>query len=284
MFPTVGKIQPVTNALYVIATPIGNLRDITLRALDILGALDVLACEDCRTTQKLINTYNITTKTIPYHDHNGDVMRPKIMDMLNQGMAVGLVSDAGTPLISDPGFKLVRAALHHNHRVIPLPGASAPLTALCGAGLPSDRFTFVGFLPPKAVARQKHLQTYQNYNHTLIFFESPSRLCATLTDMQQVLQNRPVVVARELTKLYEEFKGDDFATVIAHYTTHPPKGEIVIVVGEKTSTQAEHDIDTLLRQTLTDHRVKEATTIVAEITGKPKKEIYQRALYIKHSL
>lgn len=281
MTPKIGKTQPIQNALYVIATPIGHLQDITLRALDALENVDILACEDCRTTQKLLNAYNIKTKTIPYHDHNGDTMRPKIMDMLAQGHSVGLVSDAGTPLISDPGFKLVRDAINQNHRVIPLPGASAPLTALCGSGLPSDSFTFAGFLSPKSKARQKQLLSYQDYNHTIIFFESPSRLCSTLQDIQNTLGNRPVVVARELTKLYEEFKGDDLTTLIQHYTTHKPKGEIVILMGASNNNDTDHNIDELLEKTLIDHRVKEASAIVAEITGKSKKEIYQRALKIK---
>lgn len=274
---------PLANALYVIATPIGNLRDITLRALDTLGQVDVLACEDTRTTQKLLNAYDIKTATIPYHDHNGDTMRPQIIARLEQGQSVGLVSDAGTPLISDPGFKLVRDVMAGGHTVIPLPGACSPITALCGAGLPSDVFTFAGFLPQKSTARKTALQAYADTPHTTLFFESASRLCATLADMQAVLGNRPVTVAREITKLYEEFQHGTFETVINHYTATPPRGEIVIVVGGNTgSTDTDHDIDALLSNALKTHRIKDASTMVAEITNRPKKEIYQRALQLKN--
>ena len=275
------KQTPLQNALYVIATPIGNLQDITLRSLTTLMGVDILACEDTRTTQKLLDAFDITVKTLPYHDHNGESMRPKIIQALADGKSVGLVSDAGTPLVSDPGFKLVRDTLQAGYKVIPLPGASAPLTALCGAGLPSDIFTFAGFLPQKSGARQKTLQTFQDTHHTLIFFEGPSRLCDTLADMQTVLGDRPVVVARELTKLYEEFTSGDFKTVIAHYQSTPPKGEIVILVGPPDNPQQDHDIDALLQQALQNHRTKDAATMVAEITGRPKKEIYERALHLK---
>ena len=277
------KQTPLENALYVIATPIGNLQDMTLRGLNALMGVDVLACEDTRTTQKLLDAFQIRIKTIPYHDHNGASMRPKINQYLTDGKSVGLVSDAGTPLVSDPGFKLVRDVLHAGHKVIPLPGASAPLTALCGAGLPSDSFTFAGFLPQKSGARQSALQKFCDYNHTLIFFESPSRLCDTLADMQNILGNRPVVVARELTKLYEEFKSGDFNTLIQHYQQTPPKGEIVILLGAPDTPQSDYDIDTLLRQALKDNSTKDAAHMVAEITGRPKKEIYQRALTLKDS-
>ena len=272
---------PLENALYVIATPIGNLQDITLRALNALMGVDMLACEDTRTTQKLLDAFQIKVKTIPYHDHNGASMRPKIIQALAEGKSVGLVSDAGTPLVSDPGFKLVRDTLQAGHKVIPLPGASAPLTALCGAGLPSDMFTFAGFLPQKSGARQTALQKFQDMHHTLIFFEGPSRLCSTLLDMQKTLGGRPVVVARELTKLYEEFTWGDFTTVITHYQQNPPKGEIVILVGAPENSQPKHDIDALLHQALQSNSTKDAAAMVAEITGRPKKEIYQQALTLK---
>ena len=280
---TLLKRAPLENALYIIPTPIGNLQDMTLRGLNALMGVDILACEDTRTTQKLLDAFQIIVKTVPYHDHNGQSMRPKITQALTDGKSVGLVSDAGTPLVSDPGFKLVRDVLQAGHKVIPLPGASAPLTALCGAGLPSDCFTFVGFLPQKSGARKSALQQYQDYPHTLIFFEGPSRLCDTLSDMQNTLGRRPVVVARELTKVYEEFKGGDFATVIDYYQQTPPKGEIVILLGPPESNQPTQDIDTLLRQALLDNSTKDAAHMVAEITGRPKKEIYQRALTLKDS-
>ena len=277
------KRAPLENALYIIPTPIGNLQDITLRGLNALMGVDILACEDTRTTQKLLDAFQISVKTIPYHDHNGTSMRPKITQALSEGKSVGLVSDAGTPLVSDPGFKLVRDVLNAGQKVIPLPGASAPLTALCGAGLPSHHFTFVGFLPQKSGARKSALGQFQDYHHTLIFFESPSRLCDTLLDMQNTLGNRPVVVARELTKVYEEFISGDCATVIEHYQANPPKGEIVILLGTPETDQPTQDIDTLLRQALTDNSTKDAAHMVAEITGRPKKEIYQRALTLKDS-
>ena len=276
--------KPLENALYIIPTPIGNLQDITLRGLSTLMNIDILACEDTRTTQKLLDAYQINVKTVPYHDHNGETMRPKIINDLKDGKIIGLVSDAGTPLVSDPGFKLVRDVLAAGHKVIPLPGASAPLTALCGAGLPSDVFTFAGFMPQKSGARQKTLQKFQDYNHTLIFFEGPSRLCDTLADMKSILGQRHVVVARELTKMFEEFKSGDFDSVINYYANHKPKGEIVIIVGPLETTENTYDIDELLKQALEQHRVKDAANMVAEITGRPKKEIYEHALKIKNSI
>lgn len=270
--------------LYVVATPIGNLRDITLRALDVMAAADVIACEDTRVTEKLMSRYGLAGQRLAYHEHNAERMRPLLIEKLKAGAVVALVSDAGTPLISDPGFKLVRAAIAEGIAVTTLPGASAALAALVLSGLPSDRFFFQGFLPPKEAARRRVLSEIANLPATLIVYETGPRLAATLADMAELLGDRPAAVARELTKLYEELRRGSLGELAAHYAAAGgPKGEIVIVVGgidEAAARAAITDdaLDAALEAALATMSVKDASAAVAEATGRPRREVYQRAL------
>jgi 16S rRNA (cytidine1402-2'-O)-methyltransferase len=275
--------------LYIVATPIGNLRDITLRALDVLAAADVIACEDTRVTEKLTSRYGLASQRLPYHEHNAERMRPVLLEKLKQGAVVALVSDAGTPLISDPGFKLVRAAIADGIAVTTLPGPSAALAALVLSGLPSDRFFFQGFLPPKETARRRALGEIAPLSATLIVYETGPRLAATLADMADVLGERQAAVARELTKLYEELRRGSLAELAAHYgAAGGPKGEIVIVIGGADEAAAraaitDDDIDTALETALATMSVKDASIAVAEATGRPRREVYQRALALAGS-
>ena len=266
--------------LHVVATPIGNLRDITLRALETLGAADLIACEDTRVTRKLLDHYGIATPLTPYHEHNAETARPKILARLAGGAAVALVSDAGTPLVSDPGFKLVRAARAEGHAVFALPGASAVLAALTVSGLPSDRFVFEGFLPPREGARRNRIAEIKSIPATLIVFETGPRLSAALADLAQGLGPRPAAVCRELTKLHEEVRRGDLATLAADYAAAAePRGEIVIVIAPPPAPQPDTaDLDTLLRQALKRLSVKEAVAEIAAVTGEPRRHVYQRAL------
>jgi len=266
--------------LHVVATPIGNLRDITLRALETLGAADLIACEDTRVTRKLLDHYGIATPLTPYHEHNAEAARPKILARLAGGEAVALVSDAGTPLVSDPGFKLVRAARAEGHAVFALPGASAVLAALTVSGLPSDRFVFEGFLPPREGARRNRIAEIKSIPATLILFETGPRLSAALADLAQGLGPRAAAVCRELTKLHEEVRRGDLATLAADYAgAAEPRGEIVIVIAPPAPAEPDAaDLDTLLRQALKRLSVKEAVAEIAAVTGEPRRHVYQRAL------
>lgn len=274
------KPSKPTPGLYIVATPIGNLRDITFRAIDTLTAADVIACEDTRVTAKLLSAYDIQTPTVPYHEHNAAKMRPVLLDRLSQGQIVALVSDAGTPLISDPGYKLVRDAIDHGLSVTALPGASAPLTALATAGLPTDRFLFAGFLPSRTIARRHALAADSSVMATLIYFESPRRLAASLHDMFEVLGARSAVVARELTKRFEEHRRGSLSDLAEHYAaTGAPKGEVVVLVGPPDERSAtEEDLDSLLRQALDGMSVRDAAATVSAATGRPRREVYARAL------
>lgn len=279
------KAIAANSGLYVTATPIGNLGDISARALELLGAVDVIACEDTRTTAKLLSHYDIRTRTIAYHDHNADRILPKILDRLRAGQSVALVSDAGTPLISDPGYKLVAAAQGEGITVTTLPGASAVLAALAVAGLPTDRFLFAGFLPAKKVARRKALAEMAAIPATLVFYESPKRLVACLEDMASALgDGRPAAVCRELTKLHEEVVRGGLAELFAEFTGRERvRGEIVIVIAPPPAAEAagDEEIDRALRTALDKLSVKEAAHAVAYITGASRKEIYRRALDIR---
>lgn len=275
---------PLSPGLYVVSTPIGNLRDVTLRALDVLAGVDEVLAEDTRTARKLLDAYSIRARVSPYHDHNGAIRRPEIVEKLRSGAAIALISDAGTPLVSDPGYKLVREVAADGHAVIPVPGASALLAGLVVAGLPSDRFLFAGFLPPKVGGRGKTLEDLCGIKATLVFFESGPRLVATLSDMAERLgAARKACVARELTKLFEESRRDTLAGLVDYYAeAGPPKGEIVILVapaeGETVSTDA---LDTALRKALTTLPTKQAANVVADALGIPKRQAYQRALALK---
>src|SRR5665213_2955138 len=274
------EVPQITAGLYLVATPIGNLRDITLRALETMAAADVIACEDSRVTRKLTEHYGIATRLTPYHEHNAAEARPKILACLASGQTVALVSDAGTPLISDPGYKLVREASQAGHAVIAVPGASAVLTALTTAGLPTDRFFFEGFLPPKQIARQKRIAEIANIPATLVLFESGPRLGAALADLAAVLGAREAAICRELTKLHEEIRRSDLEQFAQHYAADAEtRGEIVIVVAPPgEDTQNAGDVDELLRQALARVSVKDAVGEVALATGRPRREVYQRAL------
>lgn len=275
-----GSSQTLPPGLYIVATPIGNLRDITLRALDALTAADLIACEDTRVTAKLLSHYGIKKPTLSYNDHNAALRRPKIFTALEEGKRVALVSDAGTPLISDPGYKLVKEALERGVYVTALPGASSLLAGLSLSGLPSDRFFFAGFLPARHEACKKELQSLATIPSTLIFFESARRLLGTLAIMQEMLGNREVAVLRELTKLYEESRRGTLKELSAHYAdAGAPKGEVVIAVAPPLETEeTEENITIRLDWLLKSHSVKEAASILAEQTGKPRKEVYALAL------
>jgi 16S rRNA (cytidine1402-2'-O)-methyltransferase len=270
--------------LAVVATPIGNMLDITLRALATLRAADVIACEDTRVTHKLLARHGIARPLLAYHDHNAERMRPVLLDRLRRGERVALVSDAGTPLISDPGFRLVQAALAEGLPVTTLPGASAPLAALILSGLPSDRFLFAGFLPPKSAARRRALAELAVVPATLVFFESAPRLAAALADMAAVLGPRRAAVARELTKLFEEVRRGELAELAAHYqSAGRPRGELVVVVGPANAEApalAGAALDEQLTAALQQMSVRDASEAVAAATGRKRREVYARALLL----
>ena len=267
--------------LYVVATPIGNLRDITLRALEVLSGADLVLCEDTRVTRKLLERHNLAPKLLAYHDHNAESVRPRVLEELGKGRAIALVSDAGTPLVSDPGFKLVQAVIEAGHRVFPIPGASAALAALVSAGLPSDRFFFEGFLPPKSGARKSRLSELRAIPATLIFYESGPRLTESLADMAATLGTRDAAVCRELTKAFEEVRRGPLGELASHYEeAGAPKGEIVVVVsppGEEAPLD-QADLDTRIKSALKKLSLKDASAAIAAETGLPRKEIYARAL------
>lgn len=216
--------------LYLVATPIGNLADITHRALQVLKDADLIACEDTRHTHKLLQHYGIATRTISYHEHNEQQRATQLIDLLKQGSDIAVVSDAGTPSISDPGFRLVRAAVENEIPVVPVPGPSALISALIAAGLPTDEFFFAGFLPPRSNARRARLNELQSVPGTLIFYEAPHRLAATLKDAHEILGEREAVVARELTKVHEEIRRGLLSELSRHYENEEPRGEIVVLI------------------------------------------------------
>jgi 16S rRNA (cytidine1402-2'-O)-methyltransferase len=275
----------LANGLYIVATPIGNLRDITLRALDVLAATDLIACEDTRITRRLIDHYGITTPLTPYHEHNAAAARPKLLTRLAAGASLALVSDAGTPLISDPGFKLVRAARDAGHTVTALPGPSAVLAALSICGLPTDRFFFEGFLPSKPLQRRARIAELKRLPATLVLYEGGSRVAACLADLAAELGPRAAALCRELTKLHEEVRRGDLNALAAHYAGDAEtRGEFVIVVAPPEQLAEPSDIDTLLRDALGRLSVKEAVAEIAAVTGQPRREVYQRALTLSKDL
>jgi 16S rRNA (cytidine1402-2'-O)-methyltransferase len=269
--------------LYILATPIGNARDISLRALEVLKACDVIAAEDTRVTAKLLAIHGVSKPLIAYNDHNGAEMRPKILARLEQGQVVVLVSDAGTPLVSDPGYKLVRAAIAANLSIVALPGPSAVLAALTLSGLPSDRFLFAGFLSSKAGERKTMLEEVKGVRATLIFFESAQRLSESLAAMAEVLGNRDAVMARELTKLHEEVRRGPLQELAAHYEKQgAPKGEVTLLVAPPQAAVPDMArIDAALKSALAFMPVKAAAELIAGLTDGSRKEIYARALELK---
>jgi 16S rRNA (cytidine1402-2'-O)-methyltransferase len=268
--------------LYIVATPIGNLGDVTLRALETLASADLIACEDTRVTRKLLNRYGVATPLTPYHDHNATKARPMLLQRLADGASIALVSDAGTPLISDPGFKLVRDVKDSGHMVTALPGPSALLAALTIAGLPTDQFFFAGFLPPKQAARRERIAELGRIPATLVFYETGPRLAATLADLAATLGQREAAVCRELTKLHEEARRGDLAALARDYAASEPRGEIVVVVAppEADATVSEADAEHLLRQALARVSLKDAVGEVAAATGLSRRDLYQRALVL----
>ncbi len=254
----------------------------TQRAIDTLKSVDVIACEDTRVTGILLQRFSISTPTLPYHDHNADRMRPQLLSRMQAGEAVALVSDAGTPLISDPGYKLVRDCADAGITTVPLPGASALLAALVVAALPTDRVLFAGFLPAKSGARRDALMDVKALQATLVFYESPQRVAESLTDMAAVLGTRTAAVCREMTKLYEEVRRGSLPDLAAAYTAQAtPKGEIVVVVegaSPKQETISDADIDQALRDALTTMSLRDAATAVAEALNQPRRAVYARAL------
>lgn len=274
------KLAP---GLYLVATPIGNLADVTLRALAVLRGADAILCEDTRVTAKLLARYGIATTARPYHDHNAERVRPAILARLKAGAVLALVSDAGTPLVSDPGYKLVRAALADGIAVTAVPGPSAALAALLSSGLPPDRFLFAGFLPAKTAARRRALDELKAVAATLVFFESAPRLAECLADMVEILGSRPAAVARELTKLHEEVRRGDLAALAAHYrAAGPPKGELVLVIGPPAQTAAsEAELDRALGTALARKSLRAAVAEVAAATGARRRHVYARALALK---
>ncbi len=274
------RLEP---GLYLAATPIGHLRDVTLRVLDALSDADRILAEDTRQTRRLLDAYGISRRPQPYHEHNAEAARPAILEALAAGERIVLVTDAGTPLVSDPGYKLARAAIEAGHPVRALPGASAALAAISVAGLPSDRFLFAGFPPSKPGQRRSWLDALSGLDATLILFESPHRLAASLADAAAVFgPDRPAVVARELTKLHEEAVRGRLGELAARYAAGPdPKGEIAIVIGPAEDRGAPVDADAALREALGRLPPAKAAAEVAKLTGASKKALYARALAIK---
>lgn len=265
--------------LHLVATPIGNLGDISLRALWVLRGVDRILCEDTRVTGRLLARFGITTPLAAYHDHNADRVRPVVLAALRRGERLALVSDAGTPLISDPGFKLVRAALDEQLPVTATPGPSAALDALILSGLPSDAFLFAGFLPPRAAARRKALAAWQGLPVTLIFYEGPSRLAAALADLRETLGDRPAAVGRELTKRHEEVRRGTLSALATHYRDNPPRGEVVIVIGPpEAAPRPIADLDQRLEAKLARLSLRDAVAELAAETGLARRSLYKRAL------
>jgi 16S rRNA (cytidine1402-2'-O)-methyltransferase len=270
--------------LHVVATPIGNLADITLRALWVLRGADRILCEDTRVTAHLLAHYGIEKPLDPYHDHNADRVRPAVLAALRGGATLALVSDAGMPLVSDPGYKLVRDALTEGLPVTSAPGPSAVLTALILSGLPPDAFLFAGFLPPRSAARRTALAQWARLPASLVFFEAPSRLAATLGDMTQILGDREAAVARELTKRHEQVRRARLAVLAEHYrAAGAPRGEAVIVVGPPgaAAIATETDIDAQLLLLLREHSVRDAAALLGSATGRGRRGLYARALALQ---
>ncbi|AZG75967.1 16S rRNA (cytidine(1402)-2'-O)-methyltransferase [Methylocystis rosea] len=273
------RIEP---GLHLVATPIGNLKDVSFRALSTLAAADAVVAEDTRVTKTLLAHYGISTPLIAYHEHNARVIRPHLLARLEAGAKLALVSDAGTPLVSDPGFRLVQEALEKGVHVTSVPGPSAVLAALVVAGLPTDRFFFEGFLPHKSGPRRARLAELAPIPGTLVFFESPRRLAETLADCAAILGKRNAAIARELTKMFESVRRgalDELAATLAE--EDPPRGEIVLLVappGADAALTAAADLDAKIEEALTAHSVKDAASVVSAATGQPRRQVYARAL------
>lgn len=283
-FGLAAEAEPLSPGLHIVATPIGNLRDISFRALATLAGAEAILAEDTRVTKNLLAHYGITTPLVAYHEHNAAMMRPKIMARLVAGGKLALVSDAGTPLVSDPGYKLVEAVVAEGIAVTGVPGPSAVLAALVLAGLPTDRFFFEGFLPPKTAARRGRLQDLALIPGTLVFFESPRRVAEMLADAAAMLGPRKAAVARELTKFYETVRRGNLDELALLYGAEDaPRGEIVVLIGPPLETDPDRPsnsdlVDDKLRVALASLSLKEAVAQVTAATGQPRRLIYARAL------
>ncbi|ACC80945.1 16S rRNA (cytidine(1402)-2'-O)-methyltransferase [Nostoc punctiforme] len=277
------QTDPKPGTLYVVGTPIGNLEDITFRAVRILQTVDIIAAEDTRHTGKLLQHFQVKTPQVSYHEHNRTSRIPELLEHLINNKAIALVSDAGMPGISDPGYELVKACIEAGISVVPIPGASAAITALSASGLPTDRFVFEGFLPAKTQQRQEHLESLQTESRTLIFYESPHRLRDTLQDLAQVWgSDRQIVLGRELTKLYEEFWRGTIAEAIAHYSQREPQGEYTLVVAgipasqpQLTEEELKAELKLLISQGISR---SQASRQLAKFTSLPRRQLYQLAL------
>jgi len=271
---------PLAAGLHLVATPIGNLDDITLRALAVLAAADLIACEDTRRSRKLVDHYGIATPLTPYHEHNADVARPKLLARLAEGAAIALISDAGTPLLSDPGYKLVHAATRSGVEVTAVPGPSAALAALTVSALPTNRFFFEGFLPAKSAGRRSRITSLKDIPATLVLFETAPRLGAALADLAAVLGAREAAICRELTKMHEEVRRADLVALAREYATGEVRGEIVLVIAppQRPEEISSEELDALIRDALNRLALKEAVVEIAAMTGAPRRTIYQRAL------
>ncbi|MEA2942411.1 MAG: rRNA (cytidine1402-2-O)-methyltransferase [Bradyrhizobium sp.] len=283
-FTVAGQLLTAPKAvpgLHLVSTPIGNLGDITLRALETLAGVDIVACEDTRITRRLTERYGISALLKPYHEHNAALARPKILERLAQGASIALVSDAGTPLISDPGFKLVREVCAAGHQVIALPGPSSVLAALAVAALPTDRFFFEGFLPPREAARRARLTELARIDATLVLFESGNRVADSLRDLADIMGARDAAICRELTKLHEEVRRAPLPELAKSADALETRGEFVLVVGPPAASagiMGQDDLDDLLRSALKRDSVKDAVAHAVEVSGRPRREIYARAL------
>jgi 16S rRNA (cytidine1402-2'-O)-methyltransferase len=269
--------------LYVVGTPIGNLEDITLRAIRILKEVDLIACEDTRRTQKLLNAYQIQTPTVSYHEHNEMTRAPELIIQMEEGSSIALVTDAGMPVVSDPGFRLVHLAVRHSIPVVPVPGASAFVAALAASGLPVDKFRFLGFLPSKKGERRKALDELKDATRTLVFYEAPHRLLDMLKDAREILGEREIVIAREVTKVHEEFVRGTIGTALEYLKRRPVKGEITVLIGLHAVSDADaaaprpasiiSEIQAVMAGSKVDERA--ALKIVARARGVSKSEAYR---------
>ena len=278
--PDAAETEPLSAGLYIVATPIGNLGDVTLRAIDVLRRADLIACEDTRVTGKLLKAIGAETRMHRYDDHASTEVRERLLERA-RGEAVALVSDAGTPLVSDPGYRLVKDAREAGVDVTTIPGACAAVAGLTLSGLPNDRFMFAGFLPVKEKARADMLAELAGIEATLIFYETGPRLGRSLEAIAEVWPNREVAVAREITKLHEECRSGTASKLAEHYAAHPPKGEIVLLVGPPAETGAEADPDELLREALEQMSVSKAAKEVAKATGLDRQTLYARAVELR---
>jgi 16S rRNA (cytidine1402-2'-O)-methyltransferase len=283
-FGLVAEAEPLAPGLHIVSTPIGNLRDISFRALATLAGADAILAEDTRVTKTLLAHYGITTPLVAYHEHNAELMRPRVMARLEAGGRLAIVSDAGTPLVSDPGYKLVESVVAAGIAITGIPGPSAVLAALVLAGLPTDRFFFEGFLPPKTAARRGRLQELATIPGTLVFFESPRRVAGMLADAAAMYGPRKAAVARELTKFYENVRrGQLDELALAYGQEDAPRGEVVVLIGPPLASEAESSlagdiIDDRLRVALAGMSLKEAVAQVTAATGQPRRKVYARAL------